>query len=181
MVRPEKVAVQLCSVVGLHHSGAPPGGNRSPKVAFPRGHLRHENSWPPGCFSVHRRHADLLRGLPIASESVRQRQSNPRKVYPIDPGLIDLFDRRGQRQLGQWLETVVALELWRRGCSLSYALTPEREEVDFVAREPDGSRHLCAGAAPAGKPARGQRRRTARPGGTGSPPIAGSIDPPACG
>jgi hypothetical protein len=112
---------------------------------------------------------------------VRQRQSNPRKVYPIDPGLIDLFDRRGQRQLGQWLETVVALELWRRGCSLSYALTPEREEVDFVAREPDGSRHLCAGAAPAGKPARGQRRRTARPGGTGSPPIAGSIDPPACG
>ncbi|MFM7641840.1 MAG: hypothetical protein ACKO45_09860, partial [Cyanobium sp.] len=61
------------------------------------------------------------------------------KVVPIDPGLIDLFDRRGQRQLGQWLETVVALELWRRGCSLSYGLTAERGEVDFVARRPDGS------------------------------------------
>jgi hypothetical protein len=121
---------------------------------------------PAGRFSVHRLHADLrsqgfaiakdtvhalidhleaaylLRSVPIASESVRQRQSNPRKVYPIDPGLIDLFDRRGQRQLGQRLETVVALELWRRGCSLSYGLTPEREEVDFVARGPDGAGRL---------------------------------------
>jgi predicted AAA+ superfamily ATPase len=118
---------------------------------------------PTGRFSVHKLHADLrsqgfaiakdtvhslidhleaaylLRSLPIASESVRQRQSNPRKVVPIDPGLIDLFDRRGQRQLGQRLETVVALELWRRGCSLSYGLTTEREKVDFVARRPDGS------------------------------------------
>jgi predicted AAA+ superfamily ATPase len=121
---------------------------------------------PAGRFSVHRLHADLrsqgfaiakdtvhalidhleaaylLRSVPIASESVRQRQSNPRKVYPIDPGLIDLFDRRGQRQLGQRLETVVALELWRRGCSLSYGLTPDREEVDFVARGPDGAVRL---------------------------------------
>jgi len=121
---------------------------------------------PAGRFSVHRLHADLrsqgfaiakdtvhalidhleaaylLRSVPIASESVRQRQSNPRKVYPIDPGLIDLFDRRGQRQLGQRLETVVALELWRRGCSPSYGLTSAREEVDFVARGPDGAVRL---------------------------------------
>ena len=67
---------------------------------------------------------------------MRLRQSNPRKVYPIDPGLIDLFDRRGQRQLGQRLETVVALELWPRGCSASYGLTPEREEVDVVVLDP---------------------------------------------
>lgn len=125
--------------------------------------LRQLLGQPAGRYSVHRLHADLrsqcfaigkdtlhalidhleaaylLRSVPIASESIRQRQSNPRKVYPIDPGLIDLFDRRGQRQLGQRLETVVALELWRRGCSLSYGLTPEREEVDFVVRRPDGS------------------------------------------
>jgi predicted AAA+ superfamily ATPase len=118
---------------------------------------------PAGRFSVHKLHADLrsqgfaigkdsvhglidhleaaylMRTLPIASESVRQRQSNPRKLYPIDPGLIGLFDRRGQRQLGQRLETVVALELWRRGDELAYGLTPEREEVDFVARRPDGT------------------------------------------
>jgi len=34
---------------------------------------------------------------------------------------------------------VVAVELWRRGCSLGYGLTSAREEVDFVARGPDGS------------------------------------------
>jgi hypothetical protein len=45
-----------------------------------------------------------------------------RGVDPIDPGLIDLFDRRG--------------------CSLSYGLTPDREEVDVVARAPDGSVRL---------------------------------------
>ncbi len=33
----------------------------------------------------------------------------------------------------------MALELWRRGWSLSYGLTPEREVVDFVARRPDGT------------------------------------------
>lgn len=121
---------------------------------------------PAGRFSVHRLHADLrsqgfaiakdtvhalidhleaaylLRSVPMASESVRQRQSNPRKIYPIDPGLIDLFDRRGQRQQGQRLETLVALELCRRGCSLGYGLTADREEVDFVARRADGSLQL---------------------------------------
>jgi hypothetical protein len=46
------------------------------------------------------------------------------------------LDRCGQRQLGQRLETVVALELWPRGCSASYGLTPEREEVDVVVLDP---------------------------------------------
>ena len=121
---------------------------------------------PAGRFSVHKLHGDLrsqgyaiakesvhaliehleaaylLRTVPIASESVRQRQSNPRKLYPIDPGFIGLFDRRGQRQLGQRLETVVALELIRRGYSLGYGLSSTREEVDFVARSPAGDEHL---------------------------------------
>ena len=91
---------------------------------------------------AHLEAAYLLLTVPIASESIRQRQSNPRKLYPIDPGLIGLFDRRGQRQLGQRLETVVALELLRRGCSLSYGLTSEREEVDFVARSAAGEVRL---------------------------------------
>lgn len=121
---------------------------------------------PAGRFSVHKLHGDLrsqgftiakdtvhgliehleaaslLRTVPLASESVRQRQSNPRKLYPIDPGLIGLFDKRGQQQLGQRLETVVALELLRRGNSIGYGLTPQREEVDFVAHAPSGERRL---------------------------------------
>ena len=57
----------------------------------------------------------------------------------FSPGLIGLFDRRGQRQLGQRLETVVALELQRRGCDLGYGLSDDRLEVDFVARHIDGT------------------------------------------
>ena len=94
----------------------------------------------------------LLRLVPLASESLRQRQSNPRKVYPIDPGLIGLFDRRGQRQLGQRLETVVALELLRRGCELGYGLTADRQELDFVARHGDGSVQLVQVCADPGDP-----------------------------
>lgn len=130
-----------------------------------------------GRFSVHKLHGDLrsqgfaiakdsvhalidhltaaflLRTIPLASESLRQRQSNPRKVYPIDPGLIGLFDRRGQRQLGQRLETVVALELQRRGYDLGYGLTENRLEVDFVARHTDGTVHLVQVCAELGDPA----------------------------
>ena len=94
----------------------------------------------------------LLRLVPLASESLRQRQSNPRKVYPIEPGLIGLFDRRGQRQLGQRLETVVALELLRRGCELGYGLTADRQELDFVARHGDGSVQLVQVCADPGDP-----------------------------
>lgn len=135
--------------------------NVSQAVAL-RALVRQLMGQPAGRFSVHKLHGDLrsqgftiakdtvhalidhleaaylMRTLPIASESIRQRQSNPCKLYPIDPGLIGLFDRRGQQQLGQRLETVVALELLRRGYSLSYGLTTEREEVDFVARSPSG-------------------------------------------
>lgn len=123
--------------------------NVSQPVAL-RALVRQLMAQPAGCFNVHKLHgalrsqgftiakntvhalidhleaAYLLRTVPIASESIRQRESNPRKIYPIDPGLIGLFERRGQRQLGQRLETVVALELLRHGYSLGYGLTAER-------------------------------------------------------
>ena len=37
----------------------------------------------------------LIRTVAIASESERRRMVNPRKAYPIDPGLIPVFDRSG--------------------------------------------------------------------------------------
>ena len=67
---------------------------------------------------------------------------NPRKAYPADPGLIPVFDRSGKANLGHALETVVALELERRGAELAYVRTAKDCEVDFLARYPDGSQHL---------------------------------------
>lgn len=47
---------------------------------------------------------------------------NPRKAYPIDMGLIPVFDSTGRANEGHALETAVLLELQRRGAqSLSGA------------------------------------------------------------
>ena len=90
----------------------------------------------------HLEDAFVIRTMPIASDSERRRMVNPRKAYPVDPGLIPVFDRSGKANLGHALETVVALELERRGAELAYVRTADGREVDFLARYPDGSQHL---------------------------------------
>lgn len=84
----------------------------------------------------------LIRTLPVATESERRRMVNPRKVYPIDPGLIPVFDRTGRANEGHALETVVALELERRGAETAYVRTRQGFEVDFLARFPEGHQQL---------------------------------------
>lgn len=67
---------------------------------------------------------------------------NPRKVYPVDPGLIPLYDRTGRSNDGHALETSVMLELERRGAEISYVRTQSGFEVDFLAVFPDGRQDL---------------------------------------
>jgi predicted AAA+ superfamily ATPase len=67
---------------------------------------------------------------------------NPRKAYPVDPGLIPVFDRSGRANLGHALETVVLVELERRRASVSYVRTPEGREVDFLVRSTTGEMEL---------------------------------------
>ena len=56
-----------------------------------------------------------------------------RKAYPVDPGLIELFATSGRSHAGRALETVVLLELERRGWEVSYVRTMEGWEADFFA------------------------------------------------
>jgi predicted AAA+ superfamily ATPase len=113
---------------------------------------------PGGAFSV-KKHYDTLRsqGVPVGkdtlhaylgfledafvvrtvamhSASERQRMVNPRKAYPVDPALIALFERSGHEQWGRVLETVILLELERRGYETAYVRTPDGYEVDFLAQ-----------------------------------------------
>ena len=74
--------------------------------------------------------------------SLRRTQSLPRKIYPIDPGLIPLYDRSGRANLGHALETVVMVELRRRGAELSYLRSESGREVDALALLPDGQKLL---------------------------------------
>ena len=78
----------------------------------------------------------------MESGSERERMVNPRKAYPIDTGLITLFDRTGRSNLRRALETAVLIELERRRFEIPYIRTPEGYEVDFVARGPNGETEL---------------------------------------
>ena len=121
---------------------------------------------PAGAFSVHRLHGDLksqghgvgkdalhqmlghlidaflISAIPMATESERQRNSNPRKLYPADPGLIRAFDASGRTNLGHALETAVLNELERRQADLGYVRTVGGFEVDFIARHPAAGEQL---------------------------------------
>ena len=75
----------------------------------------------------------LVRTVSMHSASERQRMVHARKAYPVDPGLIALFTTSGRSHAGRALETVVLLELERRGWEVSYMRTAEGWEVDFFA------------------------------------------------
>jgi len=95
----------------------------------------------------------LIRTVWMESDSERQRMVNPRKAYPVDTGLIPLYDRTGRANTGHALETAVLVELERRRCDVTYVRTPEGYEVDFLARDPEGTLHLVQVCADASDPA----------------------------
>lgn len=90
----------------------------------------------------HLEDAFLLSSISLYTESERRKRVNPRKVYPVDTGLVPFFDRSSRANLGHKLETVVFLELKRRGANISYVRTENGFEVDFFARHLDGKEEL---------------------------------------
>jgi uncharacterized protein len=81
----------------------------------------------------HLQDAFLLRTVSMHSTSERERMSNPRKAYPIDPGLIPLYERAGREHRGRALETAVLLELERREYTVDWLRAGDGWEVDFFA------------------------------------------------
>jgi len=112
-------------------------------------------------YLAHLEDAFLIRTVTIAAASERRRMVNPRKAYPVDPGLIPVFDRSGNANLGHALETTVALELERRGAALAYVRTEAGREVDFLARYPDGRQDLIQVCADLDSPATRERETQA--------------------
>lgn len=86
--------------------------------------------------------AYLLEAVPLHTASERQRNSNPRKIYPADPGLIHAFDASGRANTGHTLETAVFNELQRQRADAAYVKTEDGFEVDFLATYRDGRREL---------------------------------------
>lgn len=97
----------------------------------------------------HLEDAFLVYSVWLAAGSERRRMTNPRKVYPVDPALIPIFDPSGRFQPSKALETAVCIELFRRGAETGYVRTREGFEVDFLARYPGAGQELiqvCAEA-----------------------------------
>jgi predicted AAA+ superfamily ATPase len=55
------------------------------------------------------------------------------QVYPVDPGLIPVFDLSGRANLSHALETIVRIELEPQGMDVRYVSTREGFEVGFMA------------------------------------------------
>lgn len=96
--------------------------------------------------------AFLISAVPLATESERQRNSNPRKIYPADPGLIRAFDASGRSHTGHALETAVFHELQRRKAEVGYVKCGPGWEVDFLARHPVHGEDLIQVCADLGDP-----------------------------
>ncbi|MBN8219134.1 MAG: ATP-binding protein [Spirochaetes bacterium] len=101
--------------------------------------------------------AFLVRLVWMESSSERQRMVNPRKAYPLDAGLIPIFDRSGKPNLGHALETAVLIELERRRLDCTWVKTPSGLEVDFLARGPGGQTELIQICADASDPQTAER------------------------
>lgn len=110
------------------------GTLKSQGLAVARDTLHHLLSYLEDCF--------LVRVAWVEGASERRRMVNPRKVYPVDPGLIPVFDLSGRANLSHALETAVRIELERRGMDVRYARTREGFEVDFMTRSPQGAETL---------------------------------------
>ena len=108
-------------------------------------------------FLAHFEDAFLIRTTSLLTASERQRMVNPRKAYPIDPGLIPIYERTHRDNLGHALETAVLIELLRRGCEVHYFRTLQGNEVDFHAIDAAGDPMLIQVCANASDPVTLQR------------------------
>lgn len=106
---------------------------------------------------VHLQDCFLVRTVWMAADSERQRMVNPRKAYPVDPGLIPVFDRTGRSNIGHALETAVLVELERRHAEITYIKTSQGFEVDFLARYPSGETDMIQVCADATAPETAER------------------------
>ncbi len=86
--------------------------------------------------------AYLAFSVSIYDKSIRKVQTNPKKIYAIDPGLIRSLTLDNNNDLGSLFENVVYLDLRRRGCIINYYLTANRYEVDFVVQTASGHKKL---------------------------------------
>lgn len=82
--------------------------------------------------------AFLIFTVPIFTESLRHKQTTPKKTYAIDNGLIVANTFNLSENLGKLLENQVYLDLRRQGKEIFYYHTSDGYEIDFITRDNRG-------------------------------------------
>jgi predicted AAA+ superfamily ATPase len=93
-------------------------------------------------YAEHIEDAYLAFSLPLYNRSIRRSQTSPKKLYAIDPGIVRALTLDYDSDLGRLFENIVYLDLRRRGAKVSYYITKEGYEVDFVAQMARGQKKL---------------------------------------
>lgn len=91
-------------------------------------------SWAQDCY--------LLFLVPIFSQSIHQQQTNPRKLYCVDNGIVNIANSGISSQQGARLENAVFLALRRTTPNIYYYRTEDGREVDFVQLDVNGEINL---------------------------------------
>lgn len=74
----------------------------------------------------------LLFAVPHFTESIREMQTTPKKIYVIDNGLLRANTLSLQNSYGKEFENLIYLDLRRQGKEVFYYKTKSGYEVDFV-------------------------------------------------
>ncbi|MBS0629978.1 MAG: ATP-binding protein [Verrucomicrobia bacterium] len=82
--------------------------------------------------------AFLIFTVPILTESLRHKQTSPKKVYVVDNGLILANTFNLSENFGKLLENQVYLDLRRQRKKIFYYKTSGGYEVDFVTQDREG-------------------------------------------
>jgi len=84
----------------------------------------------------------LIATVPIFTESFRQSQVNPRKIYVVDNGLIQANIFTQSDNVGRLFENQIYLDLRRQGKKIFYYKTKSGYEIDFITEESNGKREI---------------------------------------
>lgn len=91
-------------------------------------------------YADHIEDAYLSFAVPLYNKSIRKVQTNPKKLYAVDPGMVRSLTLDYDNDLRRLFENVIFLDLRRLGCQVSYYLTNERHEIDFLIQTPKGQK-----------------------------------------
>lgn len=86
--------------------------------------------------------AFLVFAVPLFSESLRRVQTNPKKIYAIDTGLVVANTFNLSENWGPFFENRVYLDLRRQGKKIFYYQTSDGYEVDFVTQDLHGNHEI---------------------------------------